>query len=69
VAAERLGPVSEAEESGAVAAVRAAAAVVMDADAQDAVAFGGHLQVDSPPGAGTTLEMTLPLSEPGGPAR
>jgi signal transduction histidine kinase len=34
-----------------------------------AEALGGHLQLDSPPGAGTTLEMTLPLSEPGGPAR
>jgi signal transduction histidine kinase len=34
-----------------------------------AEALGGHLQVDSPPRAGTTLEMTLPLSETGGPAR
>ena len=27
-----------------------------------AEALGGHLRVDSPPGAGTTLEITLPLS-------
>jgi signal transduction histidine kinase len=29
-------------------------------------ALGGHLQLHSPPGAGTTLEIELPL-EPGGP--
>jgi signal transduction histidine kinase len=27
-----------------------------------AEALGGHLQLDSPPGAGTTLEITLPLA-------
>ncbi len=26
-------------------------------------ALGGHLQLRSPPGAGTTLEITLPLGE------
>ena len=31
-----------------------------------AEALGGHLELDSPPGAGTTLEIELPL-EPGGP--
>jgi signal transduction histidine kinase len=31
-----------------------------------AEALGGHLQLDSPPGEGTTLEIELPL-EPGGP--
>jgi len=30
-----------------------------------AEALGGHLRLDSPPGAGTTLEITLPLDEPG----
>jgi signal transduction histidine kinase len=39
-----------------------------------AEALGGRLRLDSPPGAGTTLEITLPLdasalSEPSGPAR
>jgi signal transduction histidine kinase len=29
-----------------------------------AEALGGRLQLDSPPGAGTTLEITLPLDEP-----
>ena len=29
-----------------------------------AEALGGHLQLDSPPGAGTTLDITLPLNEP-----
>ena len=28
-----------------------------------AEALGGHLQLRSPPGAGTTLEITLPLSD------
>jgi signal transduction histidine kinase len=28
-------------------------------------ALGGHLQLDSPPGAGTTLEITLPLHDRG----
>ena len=32
-----------------------------------AEAIGGHLRLDSPPGAGTTLEVTLPLGEPGAP--
>jgi signal transduction histidine kinase len=32
-----------------------------------AEALGGHLDVRSPPGAGTTLEITLPLAEPGQP--
>jgi len=32
-----------------------------------AEALGGHLRLDSPPGAGTTLEITLPLDEPGAP--
>jgi GAF domain-containing protein len=32
-----------------------------------AEALGGHLQVHSPPGAGTTLDITLPLHDPGGP--
>jgi signal transduction histidine kinase len=31
-----------------------------------AEALGGHLQLSSPPGAGTTLEITLPLHCPGG---
>jgi signal transduction histidine kinase len=31
-----------------------------------AEALGGHLQLDSPPGAGTTLEIELPL-KPGKP--
>jgi signal transduction histidine kinase len=30
-------------------------------------ALGGHLQLQSPPGAGTDLEITLPLNHPGGP--
>jgi len=29
-----------------------------------AEALGGHLRVDSPPGAGTALEITLPLDGP-----
>jgi signal transduction histidine kinase len=29
-----------------------------------AQALGGHLRLDSPPGAGTTLEITLPLHDP-----
>jgi signal transduction histidine kinase len=32
-----------------------------------AEALGGHLRVDSPPEAGTTLEITLPLDRPSGP--
>ena len=44
VAAERFGPVLEPDQAGAVAEVRAAAAVVADAHVQDAVAFG-HLDV------------------------
>ena len=32
-----------------------------------AEALGGHLQLHSPPGAGTDLEITLPLDDPGGP--
>jgi len=32
-----------------------------------AEALGGRLRLDSPPGAGTTLEITLPLDEPGAP--
>jgi signal transduction histidine kinase len=32
-----------------------------------AEALGGHLQLHSPPGAGTTLDITLPLGDPGGP--
>jgi signal transduction histidine kinase len=32
-----------------------------------AEALGGHLRLDSPPGAGTTLEITLPLGNPGRP--
>jgi signal transduction histidine kinase len=32
-------------------------------------ALGGHLDLRSPPGAGTTLDITLPLSDPSGPAR
>jgi signal transduction histidine kinase len=32
-----------------------------------AEALGGHLQLHSPPGVGTTLQVTLPLDEPGGP--
>ena len=31
-----------------------------------AEALGGHLRLHSPPGAGTTLEITLPLDDPGG---
>jgi signal transduction histidine kinase len=30
-------------------------------------AFGGHLDLHSPPGAGTTLDITLPLDSPAGP--
>jgi signal transduction histidine kinase len=30
-------------------------------------ALGGHLQLHSPPGAGTTLDITLPLDDPGRP--
>jgi len=30
-------------------------------------ALGGHLGMDSPPGGGTTLEITLPLHDPKGP--
>ena len=33
-----------------------------------AEALGGHLRMDSPPGAGTALEITLPLDGPSGPA-
>ena len=29
-----------------------------------AEALGGHLRMDSPPGAGTNLEITLPLDDP-----
>jgi signal transduction histidine kinase len=32
-----------------------------------AEALGGHLQLHSPPGEGTTLDITLPLGDPGGP--
>jgi signal transduction histidine kinase len=32
-----------------------------------AEALGGHLELHSPPGAGTTLEITLPLHDPSGP--
>jgi signal transduction histidine kinase len=32
-----------------------------------AEALGGHLRLHSPPGAGTTLEIALPLDESGGP--
>jgi len=32
-----------------------------------AEALGGHLRLDSPPGAGTNMEITLPLHDPGGP--
>jgi hypothetical protein len=32
-----------------------------------AEALGGQLRMDSPPGRGTTLEMTLPLHDPTGP--
>ncbi len=32
-----------------------------------AEALGGHLRLHSPPGAGTILEITLPLDNPGGP--
>jgi signal transduction histidine kinase len=32
-----------------------------------AEALGGHLRLDSPPGAGTTMEVTLPVSDPAGP--
>jgi len=31
-----------------------------------AEALGGHLELHSPPGAGTTLDTTLPLNDPGG---
>jgi signal transduction histidine kinase len=30
-------------------------------------ALGGHLDLHSPPGAGTSLDITLPLHDPGGP--
>jgi hypothetical protein len=32
---------------------------------RDQQALGGYLQLHSPPGAGTTLEITLPLHDPG----
>jgi signal transduction histidine kinase len=32
-----------------------------------AEALGGHLELHSPPGAGTTLDATLPLNDPSGP--
>ena len=32
-----------------------------------AEALGGHLDVHSPPRAGTTLDITLPLDNPSGP--
>jgi signal transduction histidine kinase len=32
-----------------------------------AEALGGHLELHSPPGTGTTLDITLPLTHPGGP--
>jgi signal transduction histidine kinase len=32
-----------------------------------AEALGGHLELHSPPGAGTTLEIALPLEDPGAP--
>ena len=32
-----------------------------------AEALGGHLDLRSPPGAGTTLAITLPLGDSGGP--
>ncbi|HEY2080514.1 MAG TPA: histidine kinase [Streptosporangiaceae bacterium] len=32
-------------------------------------ALGGHLDLHSPPGAGTRLNITLPLQDPGGPGR
>jgi signal transduction histidine kinase len=32
-----------------------------------AEALGGHLRIDSRPGAGTTLEITLPVDDPSGP--
>jgi len=32
-----------------------------------AEALGGHLRLHGPPGAGTTLEIDLPLGDPGGP--
>jgi signal transduction histidine kinase len=32
-----------------------------------AEALGGHLRLHSPPGAGTDLQITLPLHDPGGP--
>jgi signal transduction histidine kinase len=32
-----------------------------------AEALGGHLELRSPPGAGTTVDITLPLDEPGEP--
>jgi signal transduction histidine kinase len=32
-------------------------------------ALGGHLDLHSPPGAGTRLDITLPLQDPGGPGR
>jgi signal transduction histidine kinase len=34
-----------------------------------AEALGGQIRLDSPPGAGTTLEITLPLGGPGGSGR
>jgi signal transduction histidine kinase len=34
--------------------------------ADRAEALGGHLRLDSPPGAGTTLEVTLPLAADSG---
>ena len=44
LAAECLGPVLEPDQAGAVAEAGAAAAVVADADVQDALA-GGHLDI------------------------
>ncbi|HKD88558.1 MAG TPA: GAF domain-containing sensor histidine kinase [Streptosporangiaceae bacterium] len=34
-----------------------------------AEALGGHLELHSPPGAGTTLEIVLPIDDPGAPDR
>jgi signal transduction histidine kinase len=34
-----------------------------------AEALGGHLRLDSPPGAGTTLEVTLPIAADSGQRR
>jgi signal transduction histidine kinase len=31
-------------------------------------ALGGRLSLDSPPGAGTTVQIALPLTAPSGPA-